>query len=171
MSEPEFSRPVRLDTIGAGSRTIEIAAERDERTALARRFGLLALKQLGASAELVRLGEEVSATGRLRAEVEQPCVASGEPVPATIDEPFALRFIPEGETSGEEIELDEDDLDVLPYTGGAIDLGEAVAQTLALALDPFPRSADAEAALRAAGVIDEEEAGPFSALKALRDRL
>ena len=171
MNEPEFSRPMRLDTIGAGSRTVEIVAEPDELAALARRFGLLGMKRLDATAELVRSGEEVSAIGRLRAEVEQPCVASGEPVPATIDEPFALRFIPEDETSGEEIELDEGDLDVLPYAGGAIDLGETVAQTLALALDPFPRSPDAETALRAAGVIDEEEAGPFSALKVLRDRL
>jgi uncharacterized protein YutE (UPF0331/DUF86 family) len=57
------------------------------------------------------------------------------------------------------------------YTDGAIDLGEAVAQTMALALDPFPRSTNAEAALREAGVISEEEAGPFGALKGLRDQL
>ena len=52
----------------------------------------------------------------------------------------------------DEIELSEDDCDTVFYTGGAIDLGEAAAETLALALDPFPRSPGAAAALREAGV-------------------
>ena len=54
------------------------------------------------------------------------------------------------------------------YTGGAIDLGEAAAETLALVLDPFPRSPGAQAALREAGVLNEEEAGPFAALAKLK---
>ncbi|NWN13490.1 hypothetical protein GY655_27460, partial [Escherichia coli] len=64
------------------------------------------------------------------------------------------------------------------YSGGAIDLGEAAAETLALALDPYPRSPAAEAALRDAGVISEEEAtrlaeesGPFGGLAGLRGKL
>jgi hypothetical protein len=59
------------------------------------------------------------------------------------------------------------------YEGGAIDLGEAAAQTLALSIDPYPRSPAAEAALREAGVKSEEdaraEASPFAALKALKE--
>jgi hypothetical protein len=42
---------------------------------------------------------------------------------------------------------------------------------MALALDPFPRSSEAGDALREAGVLSEEEAGPFGALKELRDKL
>ena len=42
----------------------------------------------------------------------------------------------------------------------AIDLGAALADTLALALDPYPRSPSAEAALKEAGVLSEEQAGP-----------
>ena len=42
---------------------------------------------------------------------------------------------------------------------------------MALALDPYPRAPGAEAVLRAAGVVSEEEAGPFGALAALRGRL
>ena len=42
---------------------------------------------------------------------------------------------------------------------------------MALALDPFPRGPGAEAALKVAGVISEEEAGPFGALAGLKDRL
>jgi len=75
------------------------------------------------------------------------------------------------ENTAEEVELSEADCDVIGYEGGAIDLGEAVAETLALALDPFPRSPDADAALREAGVLSEEDAGPFAALKALKEKM
>ena len=43
--------------------------------------------------------------------------------------------------------------------------------TLALSLDPYPRSAAAEAALREAGVLSEEEAGPFAVLAKLKRHL
>jgi hypothetical protein len=69
------------------------------------------------------------------------------------------------------IELAEEDLDTVFYTGSALDLGEAAAETLALALDPFPRSPNAAEVLKKAGVISEEEAGPFGALAALKDKL
>jgi uncharacterized metal-binding protein YceD (DUF177 family) len=66
-------------------------------------------------------------------------------------------------------------MDVVFYAGTAIDLGEAVAETMSLSLDPWPRVADAEAVLRDAGVKGEEEAlaqtGPFAALAALKDKL
>ncbi len=171
MTGPEFSRPVRVDTLGEGARAIAIEADAAERAALARRFGLIAIDRLEARAEVRATAGAVLATGRLTAAVTQACVASGEPVPAAIDEPFDLRFVPEGGSADEEIELEEGDLDVIGYEGSAIDLGEAAAQTLALALDPFPRAPNAEDVLRAAGVVDETEVGPFSALKGLKDLL
>lgn len=171
MTPPEFSRPVRIDTLGEGGRTIAIEADEAERVALAERFGLISLALLAADAALRRDGEAIIAEGRIRATVEQACVATGAPVPATIDEPFSLRFVPEGDA--EEIELDVEDCDTIDYTGGAVDLGEAVAETLALSLDPFPRAPDAEAVLKAAGILSEDEVttGPFAALKALKDKL
>jgi len=57
---------------------------------------------------------------------------------------------------------------VVFHDGAAIDLGSAIADTLSLALDPYPRSAGAEAALKEAGVLTEAEAGPFAALAKLR---
>ena len=112
---------------------------------------------------------QVRATGRIRAALEQSCVASGETVPAAIDEPFELLFLPEPQgRPDEEVELGENELDSLFHDGAAIDLGTAVADTLALALDPFPRGPNADAALKAAGVLSEEQAGPFAALAALK---
>lgn len=173
---PEFPRPVRLDTLGEGTLGQSIAATETERAALARRFDLQAIALLEAEATLTRTGDAVLVEGRLRATATQSCVATGEPVPARIDEPFALRFEPAGTGRPEELELDEGDLDVIPYEGSAVDLGEAVAQSFALALDPFPRIADADTHLRAAGVLTEAEAeaarvaaNPFAILKRADD--
>jgi uncharacterized metal-binding protein YceD (DUF177 family) len=168
---PEFAAPVRLDTIGSAPRTVSIEADADQRAALAMRFGLIALDHLSAEATLVRDGDIIVVDGTIRADAVQPCVASGEPVPSHVDAPFALRFVPDAVVEEEEVELDEDELDTLPYSGGSIDVGEAVAQTLALSLDPFPRAEQADDALREAGVVGEEEMSPFAALKALKDKL
>lgn len=171
---PEFSRPMRLDRIGAGEATSTVVADAGERAALAKRFDLLSLDSLAADYAVRRDAIGVIATGRLRADAVQACIATGAPVPATIDVPFTLRFLPEpGEDVGEEVELDADDCDTIFYTGGAIDLGEAAAETLALALDPFPRAPDAAKALREAGVMSEEEVatGPFAGLASLKEKL
>ena len=177
MIAPEFSRTVRVDTIGAAPRSLSIEAGEEERAALAARFDLLAIDRLAAEAELTRSGETVRAQGMLRAEVTQSCVATGEPVPETIEEAFAIEFRPQP-TAGEpdeEIELSEGELDVVFYSGASIDLGEAVAETLSLALDPYPRAPDAGEALKQAGVKDEEQAkaesSPFAGLAALKDKL
>ena len=69
------------------------------------------------------------------------------------------------------MELAEGELDIVPYEGGAIDLGEAAAQTLVLALDPWPRAPDADVALRAAGVLREGEEGPGNAFAKLKGLL
>ena len=66
------------------------------------------------------------------------------------------------------MELGEGELDVVFHDGAAIELGAAVADTLSLALDPYPRGPNADTALKAAGVLSEERAGPFAALAALK---
>lgn len=170
MTTPEFSRPQRIDTIGEGAQRVTIEAGAEERAALAVRFGLIAIDRLAGDFTIRRDALGIVAQGRVTAALTQACSVTGDPVPATVDEAVALRFIPE-QGSDEEIELSGDDLDVVEYEGSAIDLGEAAAETMALALDPFPRSPAAAAALKDAGVISEEEAGPFGGLAALRDKL
>lgn len=167
---PEFSRPVRIDTIGSAPRTLSIAADEAERAALAQRFDLASLEAIGAEIELRAAGEAIEARGTATAMLAQRCVVTGEDVPAGIAEPFAIVFRPPpGADGGDEVELGADDLDVMFIEGSSIDLGEAVAETVALALDPYPRAPGAEAALQAAGVKSEEEMSPFAALAALKD--
>ncbi|PZU56751.1 MAG: hypothetical protein DI547_15500 [Sphingobium sp.] len=168
---PEFSRVVRLDRIGRSESMVSLAADEGERAALAKRFGLLTLDRLEADYILTQEDGALVARGRLRADAAQPCVASGEPVPERIDAPFAVRFLPESaEPQEDEIALDADDCDTVFYSGESIDIGEAVAETLSLSLDPYPRAPGADAYLRERGVMTEEQAGPFAALLALQEK-
>ena len=167
-----FTHPLRLDQIGQGMR-VDINPSADECADIARRLMIESLDRLEAHAVLTRDGERVHVEGRVLASLRQACVVTGEPVAASVDEPFALDILPEPKEArpDEEIELRPDDCDIMFHDGFAIDLGAAVVDSLALALDPYPRSAGAEAALKEAGVISEEEAGPFAALAALRDKM
>jgi uncharacterized metal-binding protein YceD (DUF177 family) len=173
MTGPEFSRPVRIDTIGEGPRRVGVEAEEVERVNLARRFGLVEIDRLAADLTLSRKGAEVAMDGTLSAKVTQACVATGEPLEARIDVPFALIFRPQPEAAGpeDEIELGENELDVIFYDSSAIDVGEAVAETLLLNLDPYPRAPGAEEALKQAGVKSEEEVRPLGALAGLGEML
>jgi hypothetical protein len=66
------------------------------------------------------------------------------------------------------VELEADDCDEIEFDGTQFDLGEALAQSLALAIDPFLTGPGAEEARRKAGIIDAEASGPFAALKGLK---
>jgi uncharacterized metal-binding protein YceD (DUF177 family) len=171
MIAPEFSRPERIDMIGAGDREVEIVATESERAALAGRFGLKAVERLDARFVLRRDPSGITARGKVRAAVIQSCVITEEAIPVAVEETVELRFVSGDAPEGDEIELNEDALDTVMFEGGAIDLGEAAAETMALALDPFPRGPNAAATLRAAGVISEEEAKPLGALAGLKAAL
>ena len=168
----DFAHRLTLDRIRDGDR-FDLVADAEELAAVATRLDLASLERLDAHAVLRREGDSVCANGRVKASLEQRCVATGDPLRVRVDEAFDLRFIPEPKVAGgdEEFELGADELDTLFHDGQAIDLGAAIADSLALGLDPYPRSANAEEALRQAGVISEEEAGPFAALAALKGKL
>ena len=166
MSEPELSRLVDLRQILA--RPVAIEARDTERAALARRFALVRIDRLEAEVALEVDGEAVNGKGRLRAAIVQSCAVSGEDLAVAIDEPLALRFVPERPVTQDELELEEGALDEIPFTGTAFDLGEAVAQSLALAIDPYAVGPNAERVRKEKGLLDEASAGPFAALAALK---
>ena len=165
MSTPEFSHLV--DERQLTPKPITIEATADERKALARRFGIVAIHQLQATVRLERAGEAVMARGRLSASIVQSCAVSGEDLPVRIDEPLSLRFVPAKPVDLEEIELEADELDEIEFEGHTFDLGEAVAQSLALAIDPYATGPEAER-VRKELLADEAASGPFAALAALK---
>lgn len=181
MSAPEFSRAYRLTQIRQQPLTLDLSASEDECAALARRFGLISIGALGATVTLTAQGEDVLADGHLRAKVVQACVATADPLDVSLDEPLALRFSPEPDAASVSDDDDDDEVaesspdleerDLIYYEDATIDIGEALAQTLLLSLDPYPRSPDADTFLKDKGVVSEEDAGPFGALARLRDML
>ncbi|NVD45352.1 YceD family protein [Qipengyuania atrilutea] len=165
----ELERLVRIRAIPA--EPVRIDASETERAALSKRFGLSVVESLRAEARLHPKGQSVRATGELEAKIVQRCAISNEDFPVQITEEFDFRFVPQQEREydpEEEIELDAQDCDEIEYEGEAFDLGEAVAQTLGLAIDPFATGPDAEAARKEAGIVDEVATGPFAALAALK---
>lgn len=168
MTAPEFSRLIDLRQITAAPVSLEAGPA--ERQALAVRFGLVTLDRLTATVALVAEGDTVTATGRIAAAWIQPCAVSGEDLAQQADEALALRFVPAtaAHSADEEIELTASDCDEIEYNGTSFDLGEAVAQSLGLAIDPFACGPEAEAARRRAGIVSEGAAGPFGALAGLK---
>lgn len=167
----EFSRPVAVGRLGKGSPRQQITADEAERAALARRLDLVSLARFTAVVELARQGDgTILLTADFAAEFEQTCVVTLEPVPGAVGETFALRYgPPEWESDAPE---DDDGPAFEPLTGEVIDIGEAVAQELALALPPFPRApgVSIETELGAEPGEAETEPGPFAALSRLANR-
>ncbi|QPC98183.1 YceD family protein [Qipengyuania soli] len=173
MSELELSRLVKPRALPAGELAIE--ANEAERAALARRFGVTSIKALTATVGFDTKDGAVLANGRLKATIEQPCAITRDNFTYEVEEPLTLRFVPSGSTPDyapdEEIELDTEDLDEIEYEGETLDLGEAIAQTLALAIDPYREGPGADEARESAGIVSDEDtpSGPLAeALAALR---
>ena len=166
----EFSHLVPRDAIGRTG-TITLAADADARARVAARLGLEALDRFEVQATLEPVAGGALLTGTLEADVVQACAATGLPVPARLSEAFALRYVTALDLPGEadaEVELDDADLDVLPFEPGGVDVGESAVQSLALALDPFPRHPDADRILEERGVLREDQVGPFAGLAGLK---
>ncbi|ANU07184.1 YceD family protein [Paraurantiacibacter namhicola] len=169
MADNEFSH--RIDPRAVDTRPVVLEADETERAALAKRFGLVSIGRLTATLALEADGQAVTAKGRMQADWIQPCSVSGEDLAQSADEELDLRFVParaEPAAPDEVIELEEHELDEIEYEGQTFDLGEAVAQSLALAIDPYATGPDAERVRREKGLSDEASSGPFAALAALR---
>lgn len=162
------SKPTRFD----------LAPDQAGQDALARFLQVLSVENARFKGEIRPVGkEDWIVEGRLTARVAQACVISLAPVMQDIDEAVRRRFIPADEIGeDDEIDLDldaEDDTD--GYTD-RIDLGLLMTEAIALALDPYPRAADAElgdAEFSPPGAepISDEIVKPFAKLAALKEKL
>jgi len=167
---PEFSRIV--DVRGIEDRPLVLTATPAECAALARRFGLVAIDRLSATVTLIAEKGVVAVAGRLDADVVQACAVSAEDLSVHIDEPLAFRFVPAtiAHRPDEEVELAAEECDEIEYHDSRFDLGEAIAQSMVLAIDPFLTGPQAEEARIKAGLVDPTASGPFAALAALKGK-
>ena len=172
-----LSRTVRVDDIRDGA-SGEIAVTKTEMDAIAGMLDLVALEGLTFNYRLDHGGGgRVHLTGRLHANVTQTCVVSLDPVEANLDVPVEVEFWPvslidELERSTEEpgnpglLDWPEAVVD------GRIDLGPVIYETLATALEPYPKQEGvsfdwSQGPSEEAG---SAKSGPFAALAALKRR-
>ena len=160
---PEFPRPLGLDRVGAGTFEQEVVATAGECAALALRLGIPAVLAFACRFRLHRgEGGRIAATGDLRARLVRECVVTLEDFETDVSEAFRVAFVPAGsESEGDDPESDDE----IPYTGSAIDLGEAAAEQLALTLDPYPHKPGATLPAE----VQEKLESPFAALARRQD--
>ena len=172
-----LARTLRVDEIRDGA-SGEIAATKAEMDAIARMLDLVALEGLTCVYRLDHGGGgRLHLTGRLHANVTQTCVVSLDPVEANLDVPVEVEFWPvslidELERSTEEpgnpglLDWPEAVVD------GRIDLGPVIYETLATALEPYPKR-EGISFDWSQGPSEETgsaKSGPFAALAALKRR-
>jgi hypothetical protein len=167
---------VKLDDIPAdGGLDAEFEVGAAERGQIAKRLDLAELKSLRLSFHLEHLGRgRASMRGTLEADLVQTCVVTLEPVPAAIREEIALEFWPERQLAEREEQIDDPQMHrpvdwPEPIRNGYLDLGPLTYETLATAIDPYPRKKGAVLEWRETGE-EPPHLGPFSALSRLRPR-
>lgn len=187
----EFSRPITPESLGEKGKVLSIEANADERSRLAQRLGLDGLEALSAEIRLTPRngGRIVRLEGTFKALVRQICVVTLEPVEDHIEGTIKRIY----DTTFEELENEEENIDMDgedppdPLIGGEIDAGEAVAEQLALEINPFPRKKGTTFADYSAGPPGDKNGGgvsgdkteenaapsanPFVGLKKLKNKL
>jgi Large ribosomal RNA subunit accumulation protein YceD len=163
--------------------SVDASADAAERRALAARFDLLELPALRGYGRLERRGDELILRGWLEADVVQECVVTLEPVPTRVRQPIERRYRLGGASAAAQshyephgtVILDDDADEVEPVIGREIDVGEAFAEELGAALDPYPRAPGAaldssdlgpHVSVGSADRLD----GPFAALQRLQEK-
>lgn len=164
MQKMSLSTVIDVDSLPfSGPQICKIDFDESECAALAARFGFAAVARLSARLKVKRAGPgHWNVTGKLQAEVTQLCGVTGEPVPESVDFTIEERYCRASE-EGTDIDVSLDGFE--PLVDGAIDLGEVVAQTLAISVNPWPRSVDAPHSF---AVGESEKEHPFAGLAALK---
>ncbi len=164
---------IRLDSMPPAGREFTLSVAEDERRQIAEVLGVTEIARLDVALHAVKFRGGMRVTGRVTAAIVQPSVVTLEPVRQEISEPIDRIFLPGGEkpyasAAGAEVFVDLDG-DDLPdhFDGPEADLSGLIIETLALAIDLYPR-ADGES-LDALGLPEaDKDESPFASLKSLK---
>ena len=169
---PLFDAIVRIDRLPAGGRDLAVSLDEPTRAALAELLNISAVESFEATLTVSPLRGGIRALGRLVADIVQPSVVTFEPVRQHIDETVDRVFLPDAQahkpTPGSEIFVDLEDEDFPDHIDGPeVDLSALLIETLALAIDPYPRLSDES--LDSLGIdVGGGPASPFAALEKLK---
>lgn len=162
-----LERWIEVEDLAPQGRDIDLVADDAERQRIAAAFDLLDLSFLKVQGRVWPAEDGAFVEFGMRARVVQRCVVTLDPVTSDIDEQVRLHYTPRAalHDETETVEFAEDDDLPEPLVDGRIDLGAAICEHLALALDPYPRRADAE--LPDAATMDATP-NPFAVLERLK---
>jgi uncharacterized metal-binding protein YceD (DUF177 family) len=171
---PILDAVIRFDRLPASGRELEVAPGAETLAVLAETLKLSAVETFHASLTAAKLRGGIRVQGRLTARIVQPSVVTFEPVTQDIDEPVDRLFVQGPEQShnpapGAEIFVDLEEEDFPDHVdGNEVDLSALLLETLALAIDPYPRLPGESVDTLGLDLAGKEE-GPFAGLKALKD--
>jgi len=156
---------------------VERAASPEEREGIARALDLIACLSLTANYALVpRSGGHFRLTGTLKAQIEQSCVVTLEPLTNEIAESFSVDYWPETEIpspAGGVVDVHDEVADLEPIVTGRINVGRVIFECLAGAIDLFPRKPgvtfEAPVAPSENGASGKSD-GPFAALARIKSK-
>lgn len=179
----EFSRTFNLELVEKKATEINIEATSNECLLLAKRFSIIEIHSLKANCILTKRRQKEIGDYLLRvkmeAEVTQACVMTLNNVHESINEEFSIIFQKNGLLKDKNIESQEvvfniDDDDIEFIDDKEVDVGEYVAEYLALFMNSYPRQDEIKgdeigyAVLSEDEVIEEaEKKNPFAVLKEL----
>ena len=196
---PEISRIINVKDIVSSSAPVEmsISASHDELAALAKRFDLQDISSLSAHVRLTPTSTptkdsdtspDILAVVNFKANLTQTCSVSLDPVDdeitASISQIFShsrysgdIDESEDPEDEGEFIEISDMEAanDAMteppePIINGKIDIGEFIAEELAIRINPFPRKKGVEFEWVSKNSIESDApSGPFAALATLKD--
>jgi uncharacterized metal-binding protein YceD (DUF177 family) len=174
---PVLSRLLKVDEIRDGA-SGEIAVTEPELGSIAKMLDLVALDRLTFAYRLDRRGGgRLFLTGTVGASVTQTCVISLEPVEARLEVPVEMEFWPAGLVpTAAKNAADPGGTGLTDWPeiirDGRIDLGPVIYETLATALDPYPKREGASLDWAEDEAKDGESAGSghFASLAALKRR-
>jgi uncharacterized metal-binding protein YceD (DUF177 family) len=155
----EFSRPLQVDRVPKLGSHERLTADSKECDALAARVGIPKIHSCGGFLKVSPWrGGGLKITGNLEAEVDQISVVSLETFTEKVNFQVERFFLPQRESQS----TGEEDVDVIE--NGSVDLGEILAETLALELDPYPRK-PGEVFNDVIESVEPEKVSPFTKLK------
>ena len=169
---PLFDAVVRIDRLPATGREVKVSLDEPTRAALAEVLKVSAVDSFTAMLTVAPLRGGIRAQGPLVADIVQPSVVTFEPVGQHIEEFVDRVFLPEPQahkpTPGSEVFVDLDDEDFPDHIDGPeVDLSALLIETLALAIDPYPRLPGES--LDSLGIdAGNGPSGPFAALEKLK---
>lgn len=171
MDRSPVSFQVSVARLARAGLPVWLEADEEQRAALAREHGLLAVERFRVDAVVAPWQRDaIKVKGRVSASIVQACVLTLEPVPAAIDEEFEAVLVPERSrlarppaTDRGELVLDAEG-DDLPetFSGDHVDVGAMAEEFFELAIDPYPRAPGATlAAAQGGGEEGDGRPNPF----------